>query len=139
MCCEAIPLKTLVRIINSLGEGIPLGIHCWSSEDDLGNHTLQFNEFYEWNFQPNIWGTTKFQCDFQSSAGSGNYLIYRYDRDVHLCDTKCYWYIKAQDGPCLQSYKPDKQFCSPWDHKQKGSKVLIDDQDMSTYGESHFP
>ncbi|GAB4843700.1 hypothetical protein Ancab_013664 [Ancistrocladus abbreviatus] len=58
----AITPTTHVRILNYLPT---LTIHCQSKEDDLGVHNLTYRQVYEWEFHPNIWGTTLFYCEFR--------------------------------------------------------------------------
>lgn len=39
-------------------------LHCRSADDDLGYHSLNFNEFYTWAFRMNFWETTLYYCDY---------------------------------------------------------------------------
>jgi hypothetical protein len=48
-----------VRIFNGLG-GDDFNVHCKSKDDNLGDHVIHNNEYYHWEFRPNIWGTTLF-------------------------------------------------------------------------------
>jgi hypothetical protein len=35
-------------------------VHCKSKDNNLGDHVIHNNEYYHWEFRPNIWGTTSF-------------------------------------------------------------------------------
>ncbi|PWA68743.1 plant self-incompatibility S1 [Artemisia annua] len=42
----------------------PVTVHIKSGDDDLGDHTLQFNDTENWSFCENIWTTTLFYAYF---------------------------------------------------------------------------
>jgi hypothetical protein len=88
--------RVFVSIRNGLTTLLTLG--CQSSEDDIGTRPLQTNQTYDFNFRPNIWGSTKFVCDFlwdfeNKTVIHNNFLIYKYRRDRFLCGTDCLWGI----------------------------------------------
>ncbi|GER48283.1 plant self-incompatibility protein S1 family [Striga asiatica] len=67
---------TAVIVQNDINEGESISIHCYSSEDDIGTHHLSYGSAIHWNFKVNVWGTTKFWCDFNTKHGSRNYSVY---------------------------------------------------------------
>ncbi|CAN1160872.1 S-protein homolog 7 [Linum perenne] len=40
-----------------------LHVHCWSKDDDLGNHDVGVGAEYTWRFRPSVLGTTKWTCE----------------------------------------------------------------------------
>ncbi|KAK9288939.1 hypothetical protein L1049_017410 [Liquidambar formosana] len=46
--------KTRVTIINELGEGLNLTVHCKSKDDDLGQHVIGYQMSYDFRFTPNF-------------------------------------------------------------------------------------
>ncbi|KAL2242392.1 uncharacterized protein LOC105159006 [Sesamum indicum] len=93
------------------GENIT--IHCYSSEDDLGIHTLPYAANFTWYFNVNVGGSTKFYCDLATGHGSGNYGVF--DRRLETqCHDYCLWLIQAY-GPCLvQTAYAGQLYCQPW-------------------------
>ncbi|CAK8561303.1 unnamed protein product [Lathyrus sativus] len=94
--------KTTVRIYNHLG-GYDFDVHCKSKNDDLGNQLVHDNEYYQWDFHPNIWGSTLFYCHISWTNGEGTYDIYKQKRDFSKrCKQYCDWYV-TKDG--IQGFK----------------------------------
>ncbi|KAF8393749.1 hypothetical protein HHK36_019947 [Tetracentron sinense] len=90
--------KVHVRIMNRLGYGRNLNIHCRSRDDDFGFQILRDGYETEWRFSINIWGTTLFYCDVQWD----NSMVFHFDaystnRDLERCQTECRWMI-SQEG-----------------------------------------
>ncbi|KAL6517351.1 hypothetical protein OROMI_033052 [Orobanche minor] len=57
--------KHTIRIYSSLPTNSPqLILHCFSKDDDFGNHTLSHGSVFGWHFRVNMFGTTKYRCDF---------------------------------------------------------------------------
>ncbi|KAL7003701.1 hypothetical protein U1Q18_004850 [Sarracenia purpurea var. burkii] len=98
-----------VRVTNQLEKGLNLSLHCKSKDDDLGIHVLQNQEFYEWSFRNNIWGTTRFYCYLQSLRRSNSFDVYRQG----MCSAHCNWFVRPE-GTCLETQKPYRSFCYPW-------------------------
>ncbi|KAI4313537.1 hypothetical protein L6164_026510 [Bauhinia variegata] len=77
-----------VEIINSLEGAIDLTVHCKSKDDDLGFHTLQPGQSYQFHFRPELFATTLYFCSF---AWPGDPSLHKYDvydqkRDFcHFC------------------------------------------------------
>ncbi|KAH6766818.1 hypothetical protein C2S52_017801 [Perilla frutescens var. hirtella] len=110
---EALPVDTKV-VVRSLSDK-PITIHCKSSEDDLGVHTLSNQQSFDWHFKPNIWGSTSFDCDIQTAYGSGYYNVYDDNKDG-VCSPNCVWEV-SNTGPCLNSNRPGTKFCEQWRKK----------------------
>uniref|UniRef100_A0A7N0TAY3 S-protein homolog n=1 Tax=Kalanchoe fedtschenkoi TaxID=63787 RepID=A0A7N0TAY3_KALFE len=74
--------KTIVRIFNKSEMQADMVVQCWSSEDDLGPHTVKFNQSYEFPFKVNWSGSTKFLCKVKFGNGDWKYWYgFRYWRD----------------------------------------------------------
>ncbi|MCL7041713.1 hypothetical protein MKW94_000052 [Papaver nudicaule] len=96
--------KKTVTVQNDIDPNIPLKIHCWSSEDDLGEHTLYYKQIFIWRFYVNFWGSTSFSCD-SSWYDPANGLMfkgfkaYNAKRDwVKHCVNDCRWSIRRDGG-----------------------------------------
>lgn len=114
--CEGsiIPKMVHVRIINNIGNGSQLNFHCKSHDDDLGQHQLAPNEFWEFSFRPNFMGGTLYFCRFWWKAGDEWFDIYDYSRDGDRCTKQCWWTIN-QTGPCLyNSHVQRYTLCEDW-------------------------
>lgn len=54
---------TVVVDRNVSSDAIPMKVHCFSKDDDLGYHMLlKFNDYFKWKFCLNFIPTTKFFC-----------------------------------------------------------------------------
>ncbi|KAK7342910.1 hypothetical protein VNO80_25868 [Phaseolus coccineus] len=96
-----------MRIVNNLGDNLPLYVHCKSKNDDLQNHVIYNNQSFRWRFRPNIWGTTLFFCHFSWAEGEGSYVIYKNRRDNDRCTHHCDWYV-TQEG--VEGYTEEDKF-----------------------------
>ncbi|MCL7022688.1 hypothetical protein MKW94_008483 [Papaver nudicaule] len=97
--------KKTVAVYNDIDPNIALNIHCWSSEDDLGVHTLYYQQNFRWRFRVNFWRSTKFVCDssWSDHAGNGNHTVkftaYKARRDwMKHCVDNCVWSIRLDGG-----------------------------------------
>ncbi|OAY40805.1 hypothetical protein MANES_09G050200v8 [Manihot esculenta] len=85
----------LVHISNHLSDNRNLSLHCWSGDDNLGNHELSSSAEFEFHFCLNIWGTTKFWCDFSWNHHQygGIFKVFWVGRKlVQMCNHKnCVW------------------------------------------------
>ncbi|BFG14342.1 hypothetical protein CerSpe_006160 [Prunus speciosa] len=104
----------LCGIINGLVPKSDVLVHCKSKEDDLGVHLLHYNTTYEFEFKPNIWGTTRFYCSFTWPSRIEWFDIYKHQRDELAY---CLWMVKP-DGPCRYN-REHKSFadCYKWNNK----------------------
>ena len=114
--------KVHVRIINDLGNGSDLNLHCKSKDDDLGVHVLAPHQFFEFSFRPNFWVTTLYFCRFWWGDESHWFDIYVERRDVGRCNKQCWWTVAAV-GPCLLDARVQRYtLCENWkDQKPEGS------------------
>ncbi|MCL7043283.1 hypothetical protein MKW94_002833 [Papaver nudicaule] len=97
--------KKTVAVYNYIHPDIALTIHCWSSEDDLGEHTLYYRQNFRWRFRVNFWESTKFVCDsnWYDPARKGNHTVkftaYKARRDwMKHCVNNCDWSIQLDGG-----------------------------------------
>ncbi|KAK9290466.1 hypothetical protein L1049_008636 [Liquidambar formosana] len=90
--------KVHVRIMNRLGCGRAMNIHCQSRNDDLGYLVVPDGSETEWRFSVNFWGTTLFYCDVQWNNSNWHHFdAYSYKHDSARCRTECSWMI-SKDG-----------------------------------------
>jgi hypothetical protein len=75
----------IVKVINDLGNGLPLTLGCKSKDNDLGVRTLRPNGFFEIKFTPNFWGTTVFFRKLTWKSQIHWLNIYDYARDGDVC------------------------------------------------------
>jgi hypothetical protein len=102
-----------VKVINDLGNGLPLTLGCKSKNDDLGVHTLKPNGFFEINFTPNFWGTTLFFCKFTWKNQVHWFKIYDYARDGDVC-VNCTWKIRTTSACFLDPKRNEYDICYLW-------------------------
>lgn len=90
--------KVHVGILNKLGGGKSIGIHCQSKDNDLGPQTVADGAQYGWDFSVNVFGTTLFYCNMGwESVQSFPFSAYDYQRDKGRCSSNCSW-LMAEEG-----------------------------------------
>ncbi|CAN0875616.1 S-protein homolog 4 [Linum grandiflorum] len=106
--------KVTVVIVNDVGKGRKLKLHCKSGDNDLGLQILSPHDSFKFKFRPSMIGTTRFYCAFSWDKGSDAkwFDVYHQQRDAPG-NTFLEWSI-SPDGPC----RPDKggQICYQWNH-----------------------
>ncbi|KAI3995394.1 hypothetical protein MKX01_040510 [Papaver californicum] len=92
--------KKTVMVQSAIGPNVPLTIHCWSSEDDLGVHTLNYTQSFKWKFNVNFRYTTKFICDSSwYDTNTERFTAYEASRDFEVhCKEICVWSIRRDGG-----------------------------------------
>ncbi|KAL3650011.1 hypothetical protein CASFOL_006414 [Castilleja foliolosa] len=88
-----------VNFINHLPNEFPqpLLVHCASKDDDLGNHTLTFNQMWGFSFCV-IPFTTLFKCDLHWTGLGLNLNVDAYDASwvKNPCDkSNCTWTVSV--------------------------------------------
>ncbi|KAK9103605.1 hypothetical protein Sjap_020859 [Stephania japonica] len=84
-----------VRVMNRLGHGKRVNVHCKSKDDDIGNRVLADGEELGWHFYVNFDFSTLFFCDVQWDTGTW-YHFDAYNADSSFfdrCGTDCVWMI----------------------------------------------
>uniref|UniRef100_A0A7N0V196 S-protein homolog n=1 Tax=Kalanchoe fedtschenkoi TaxID=63787 RepID=A0A7N0V196_KALFE len=109
-CLIACDAKKRVRLINRSLQGQPMTERCWSSQDNLGEHTIPPTYYYQFMFNDNIWCSTKFNCHVSFPSGEQKqWLAYDCDRDS--CDDDlCEWTV-TETSACLPGDKISKRIC----------------------------
>lgn len=97
---KAFSLFPKVHLI--IGNALPnntnaLTVHCKSSDDDLGTHTLWVNEKIQWEFRENVWGSTLYFCNFWWSGREKSFAVFDRELNQNFCSTYCPWLVK-EDG-----------------------------------------
>ncbi|POO01374.1 Self-incompatibility protein [Trema orientale] len=83
-----------VRVINRLGYGQSMILHCQSSLDDIGSVVVEDGREMEWIISGNeVVGIPLFHCDMKPSGSSDWYSFNAYDqeRDHARCRSECRW------------------------------------------------
>lgn len=106
---EWIYKKEHVSIINKLGKGINLNVHCKSKNNDLGLQHIPYQGNYTFYFKPNFWSTTLFFCHFNWKNQFHWFDIYTTDRDYQRCRA-CFWYVR-KNNICLFE---ENGYCYKW-------------------------
>lgn len=83
--------------------------HCFSGNDDFGNHTLTLNQQQSWRFKSNLFGTTLYSCHFWWGSKQRAFDIFS-TKNASACETAagnvCGWTVR-EDG---FYFAPHKQF-----------------------------
>ncbi|KAI4357607.1 hypothetical protein L6164_001545 [Bauhinia variegata] len=93
--------KIKVDIFNDLEGGSILTLHCKSKDDDLGFHTLQSGQSYQFTFRPRfIFGDTLFFCGFAWPDDPSLHYFVVYHERYNDC-IYCPWRVHKQNicGP----------------------------------------
>ncbi|KAF7806798.1 S-protein-like protein 5-like [Senna tora] len=111
-----IPSEVSVQIINTLDSHEDLICHCKSKEDDLGEHTITYPNFYSFKFRPNVLvESTLFFCSFRWPSNQTLHYINIYNQGRDDCTT-CYWNIRERDACTYDYATPTVPTCYSW-HK----------------------
>ncbi|CAL1400532.1 unnamed protein product [Linum trigynum] len=109
---------TRVVVINDLGGGQELRLHCGSKDYDLGIRMLKPHQGFRWRFRPSFFGNTLFYCSVEwgaAAAGEVHWFdVYDQVRDEDRC-TICRWLIK-ETGPCFSDEEGESgdSTCQSW-------------------------
>ncbi|KAF5176716.1 Xylogalacturonan beta-1,3-xylosyltransferase [Thalictrum thalictroides] len=100
------PGRTHVRILNRLGNGTTMNVHCRSSDDDIGYKVVNDGDEIGWSFRTALFFfRTLFYCDVQWNMGAWlHFDAYDDRRDGRRCSRECRWMITSENG--LQVYNP---------------------------------
>lgn len=96
--CEAAVLeKVRTSVMNRLGSGKSINLHCQSKDNDLGEHTVADGGEFGWEFSVNVIGTTLFYCDVSwENFGGFHFDAYSFERDWGRCESRCLWLISKE-------------------------------------------
>ncbi|KAL6208833.1 hypothetical protein ACLB2K_019778 [Fragaria x ananassa] len=116
-----------IHVVNKLGEGRWLAVHCKSKDDDLGNHDLAPGQDYWFTFKSNYWGTTLFWCNLRTEKEDpvkqhvGLKVFWQEWLHVWLTyhcgqkERKCFW-IAKDDGIYLRVNPENRdEFVVKWE------------------------
>ncbi|KAI3883154.1 hypothetical protein MKX03_030809 [Papaver bracteatum] len=111
-----------VTMKNDIDPKVALNIHCRSSEDDFGEHTIYYNQIFFWKFKVNVWQTTKYKCNlswYDPNAKKDHkkeFFAYKARRDwMYNCEHDCRWSFRQDggyygDGYLTKEFPPKKMF-----------------------------
>ncbi|KAF6165080.1 hypothetical protein GIB67_000664 [Kingdonia uniflora] len=94
--CSIVVAIEHVRVTNRMAKEIK--VHCMSGDDNFKIMTLAEDEFLEWSFNDNIFGTTLFYCNVQWDGGKWlHFDAYSSHQNIGMCFKTCYWAV-SNDG-----------------------------------------
>ncbi|KAK4729246.1 hypothetical protein R3W88_022234 [Solanum pinnatisectum] len=87
--------------INNISRSTPpLNVHCLSRDDDLGVHTLEPGDKYDFSFHENFLSTTHFYCKLKWGRNSSIFDVYYkkqslcYYKFFKVTDLYCTWSVQ---------------------------------------------
>ncbi|PWA44297.1 plant self-incompatibility S1 [Artemisia annua] len=103
-----------IFIYNAMND--PIKVNVKSKDDDLGDHTLAFNENEKWGFCENFWKTTFFYASFNwNGSRTASFGVFDKTTTPHCSKWRftysrvCYWLVRDTGfyvGPHLTPF-PD--------------------------------
>ncbi|KAF6176262.1 hypothetical protein GIB67_023553 [Kingdonia uniflora] len=120
--------KHHIHVVNDLWPGTPLIVHCKSKDDDLGEHSLDYQEAFSWHFRENFLGTTLFWCFMKWKDGNGNWAYENHDvfktcESMRIgCRSDLTW--SAQSEGLYLLHKNGKDLWYKWQYGTQKSRYL---------------
>ena len=73
----------------------PLVMHCWSEDDDLGEHTLWKDNEFHFSFRESFIGWTHFYCEMHHDKQFKKIDVYDSAKEYIKCTytLNCYWMV----------------------------------------------
>lgn len=97
--------KWRVHVVNGLGGGRSLFVHCKSKDDDLGTHDLATGAEVNWSFNTNYFGTTLFWCYLRTNIEHASFEVFWVEKEHHWLAERCTFrnciWIAKDDGVYL--------------------------------------
>ncbi|XP_058084013.1 self-incompatibility protein S1-like [Magnolia sinica] len=89
--------KVHVSLMNRLGGGRSMNVHCQSKDNDLGEHIVTDGGEFGWDFSVNVIGTTLFYCDMGwDKVSEFHFDAFSFDRDWRRCTSQCLWLFSKE-------------------------------------------
>ncbi|XVF85016.1 hypothetical protein PTKIN_Ptkin17bG0084900 [Pterospermum kingtungense] len=90
-------LRFKVHILNGFADNAnPLIIHCYSLDDDLGQHTLWKGQEFQFKFGLNLFRSTYFECTFKwGSKSTDPFSVFTGNIESITCKAtgNCFWKV----------------------------------------------
>merc|ERR1712137_431171 len=108
-----------LTIMNDLEAGQDVDIQRWSYDNTLHEKTVAKGGVYAFNFSPDIFGRTKFDCSVKMPSPPANethyFVPYKQDRDRKKCAI-CNWKITRKQA-CMINYANNGAYdiCYGWE------------------------
>ncbi|WCJ26440.1 Plant self-incompatibility protein S1 family [Euphorbia peplus] len=84
-------------VMNRLGNGRNLTLHCQSKDNDLGQQSLTDGSEFSWDFSVNVGGTTLFYCDMKwENVQQYHFDAYSFPRDYTRFESQCLWLVSVE-------------------------------------------
>ncbi|CAN0920339.1 S-protein homolog 1 [Linum grandiflorum] len=107
---------TYIHIVNELGGGKSLTVHCKTKKHDLKIHDVTPKSEYQFKFKVSNTSSKTFECNLKNGKKEIVYKAYYEDAELmrRIKMNKCYW-IAKDDGLYLrQDWRNTDTFWRPW-------------------------
>lgn len=98
-------VKWHVYAVNGLSNNNTLFVHCKSSDDDLGGHSLSSADNFTWSFRTNFLHSTLYWCYMHKDDTHASFNVFW--QDMYLFE-KCNWknciWIAKDDGIYIKNF-----------------------------------
>ncbi|KAK8538756.1 hypothetical protein V6N13_009135 [Hibiscus sabdariffa] len=86
-----------VSIMNRLGSGKNLTLHCQSKDTNIGQQNVCDGSELGWDFAVNVWGSMLFYCDMGwEEVHQYHFDAYYFQRDFARCESQCSWLVSRE-------------------------------------------
>ncbi|GAY56962.1 hypothetical protein CUMW_175810 [Citrus unshiu] len=107
--CDLVVSKVHVSIMNRLGDGENVTLHCQSKDNDLGQQNVADGSEFGWDFSVNTAGTTLFYCDMAwQNVPQYHFDAYDFGRDFVRCETQCLWLVSTEVALLVSNLQSQK-------------------------------
>lgn len=102
-------------VMNRLGSGKSMTLHCQSKDNDLGQQIVEDGGEFGWDFAVNVIGTTLFFCDLGwESVGEFHFDAFSFGRDFVRCESECLWIVAEEGVYGLNGQTGFWEYAYPW-------------------------
>lgn len=110
-----------IGIVNQLGSNQKLFAHCKSKDDDLGDHTVEVGQTYQWHFKENALSTTLFWCTLRTPTNLHlSFEVFWREKGEWLgsrCNFRaCLWYARDDGIYLLNIPQSSYELIHKWEH-----------------------
>lgn len=102
--CFKPSVPTMIDVVNNLPpNSVPLNVHCFSGDDDKGNHTLKVDEDFYFDFCDSE--TTLYSCSFRWNGKFKSFVVFN---GKWVDNNNYYWTVKSDGIHLSYEYPPKK-------------------------------
>lgn len=113
-----------IHIVNWLENKGTLMMHCWSKDNSLGTHYLEYKENFQWQFSNELFfGHTKYECYLEFYNGSlpnrGHFVVYDSKKKTRRrdCFKHCMWGVGVYGLYAFDEIDQRWDYEIPWPSK----------------------